>query len=197
MFVLTADQKGSREASDLVPAALDAIGQRVSSPRLLRGPERTVGDELQLVTDDAASALDIALLLTRERRWSVGVGSGPVEEPLADTVRASRGVAFVRARDAVERAKRSATRLAFGTGDGALRVEPFAALLVELRDRRSAKGWEVHDLLGAGLTQREAAERLGITESAVSLRAKNAGVVLERDARDALVALLATVDRDS
>jgi hypothetical protein len=195
MFVVTADQKGSRSSADLVPAALAAIGRLDTASRVLLGPERTVGDELQLVTADARATLDVVLLLARERRWSVGVGAGAVEEPLSDSVRASRGVAFVRAREAVDRAKRSTTRVAIESAGDVPRVEPLIGLLVDLRDRRSPKGWEVDDLLAAGLSQREAAERLGITESAVSLRAKTAGVHLERDAREALVPLLDAVGR--
>jgi predicted transcriptional regulator len=41
----------------------------------------------------------------------------------------------------------------------------------------------VHDLLSSGLSYGETAERLGISQSAVSQRARAAGIVDERRAR--------------
>ena len=105
--------------------------------------------------------LAIALHLTRLGTWSVGIGVGAVETPLPASVRAGRGDAFVQARDAVERAKRAATRLAVTGDEAATDAESLVRLLVELRDRRTAEGWEVYDLLADGLSQRDAAERLG------------------------------------
>ena len=67
-------------------------------------------------------------------------------------------------------------------------------LLVELRDRRTAEGWEVYDLLAEGITQREAAARLGISEGAVSLRVKSAGLRTEEAAVPALVRVLTRLD---
>lgn len=193
MFVITADQRDSRAGDDLVPAALSAVTARAAS-RLTLAPERTAGDEIQTAVADPAAVLAIVLELTRSRQWSVGVGVGGVENPLPDSVRAARGEAFVNARDAVDRAKRAATRLALtARGDGA-DAEALVRLLVELRDRRTAEGWEVYDLLAEGRTQREAAAELGITEGAVSLRAKSAGLRVEEAAVPALIRLLERVD---
>ena len=123
------------------------------------------------------------------------MGIGAVETPLPASVRAGRGEAFVRARDAVERAKRTPTRLAVTGGDETAEdAEALVRLLVELRDRRSVEGWEVYDLLADGLSQREAAERLGITEGAVSLRAKAAGLRAEEAAVPALRRVLGHAD---
>jgi hypothetical protein len=125
----------------------------------------------------------------------VGLGIGPVETPLPPSIRAGRGDAFVHAREAVERAKRASTRLAVtGSTEGASDAEALVRLLVELRDRRSSEGWEVYDLLAEGLTQREAAERLKITEGAVSLRAKAAGLRAEEPALAALGRVLERAD---
>lgn len=185
MFVVTTDQRDSRTTRDLVPDAVDAVTAAVG-PRLTFAPERTAGDEVQLATEDPAAVLEVVLTLTRTGRWSVGVGVGDIERPLPDSVRAGRGEAFVRARDAVERAKRAVTRLAITGDEEARDAEALIRLLIELRDRRSPEGWEIYDLLSSGLTQRDAAARLGITESAVSLRVKAAALRAEEAAVPAL-----------
>jgi predicted transcriptional regulator len=50
--------------------------------------------------------------------------------------------------------------------------------------RRTPRGWEVADLVDQGLTYEEAAQRLGITQSAVSQRAAAAGIAEGRRARE-------------
>ena len=52
-------------------------------------------------------------------------------------------------------------------------------MLLTIRARRTVEGWQLYDLLQAGLTQREAADRLGVTPQAVSLRAQSAQLRLE------------------
>lgn len=99
MWVITADQIGSRRGSDLVPEALEILG---AVPTVLPFT-RTVGDEIQGVVPTAADALEATLLLVRDGRWSIGLGGG--EARLAQDSRASDGPAFVHARAAVERAK--------------------------------------------------------------------------------------------
>ena len=107
---------------------------------------------------------------------------------------AGRGAAFIAARDAVDRAKTTALRCAVSGGAAAQDGEALVHLLVDVRDRRSDEGWEVFDLLAEGLTQREAAERLGISAGAVSLRAKAAALRLEEAAVPALVHELERAD---
>jgi hypothetical protein len=199
MFVITADQRDSRTNGDLVPAALDSVTSRLG-PRLALAPERTAGDEIQIVVPEASAVLTAALDLTRAGDWSVGVGVGEVESPLPTSVRAARGEAFVNARDAVDRAKKASTRLAITAPANGEDAEALVRLLVELRDRRTPEGWEVYDLLAEGRTQKESAAHLGITEGAVSLRAKAAGLRAEEAAVPALERLLArlgAVPRDN
>ncbi|MGL4256607.1 MAG: DNA-binding protein [Microbacterium sp.] len=193
MFVVTADQRRSRTNADLVPAGLAAVTNLVG-PRPALAPERTAGDELQVAIPDARAVIDVVLHLTRLQEWSVGIGVGPVEEPLPANVRAARGTAFVNAREGVDRAKKSSTRVAVVGGEEGADAEALLRLLVELRDRRTTEGWELHDLLGEGFTQREAAGRLGITEGAVSLRARNAGLRTEETALPALERLMRRAD---
>jgi len=182
MFVITSDQRDSRSSADLVPAALASVHAK-GHQGLALAPERTAGDEVQVAVADAAALLEIVLDLTRSGTWSVGVGAGEVESPLPDSVRA--------ARDAVDRAKKAATRVAITAPEGGADAEALVRLLVELRDRRTAEGWEIYDLLAEEITQREAAARLGISEGAVSLRVKSAGLRTEEAAVPALVRVLA------
>ncbi|WP_127819581.1 DNA-binding protein [Microbacterium sp. CPCC 204701] len=193
MYVLTADQRDSRAHADLVPTAL-AVVNRHGTTALTLAPERTAGDELQVAIADPAAVLSIVLELTRTEQWSVGVGVGEVESPLPASVRAARGEAFVNARDAVDRAKKTPTRLAITAPSGGPDAEALLRLLIELRDRRSPEGWEVYDLLAAAHTQREAADLLGISQGAVSLRAKAAGLRAEEAAVPALERVLARLD---
>ncbi|QKJ19767.1 DNA-binding protein [Microbacterium hominis] len=195
MFVITTDQRGSRRGTDLVPQGIAAI-RRAGAPAIALAPERTAGDEVQVALTDAAAVLATVLDLTRAGTWSVGVGVGEIETPLPDNVRAGRGSAFVRARSAVEQAKRAPGRIALvgADGDEAPDAEALVRTLVDIRDRRTAEGWEVYDLLATGRSQRDAAEELAISESAVSLRAKAAALRVEEAAVPALVRLLERAD---
>ena len=193
MYVLTADQRASRLNADAVPSAL-AVVTRHGRGGLALPPERTAGDELQVAVADASAALAILLELTRTGAWSVGLGVGAVESPLPQSVRAARGEAFINARDAVDRAKKTPTRMAVTAPSDGEDAEALVRLLVELRDRRTPEGWEVYDLLAAGLTQRDAAARLGVSEGAISLRAKAAALRVEEAAVPALARVLARLD---
>ena len=197
MLVLTVDQIGSRTGADLVATATTELLAGFGSDILL-GPDRTAGDEFEVVAVDAAAALRIVLHLTRSRRWSVGLGIGPVGLPLPATAREGTGRAFVLARTAVEQAKRRPHRFALAAdSDGpvpAAGVQALTHLLLDLRDRRSAEGWEVVDLLAVEGSQTAVATRLGVTPQAVSLRARTAGVREEQEALPALAALLAALD---
>lgn len=226
MFVVTADQRGSRRHGDLVPAALETLGRMRPGP--LRRFERTAGDEIQAVCDDPVVVVDIVLVLMRTSGWRIGVGVGPVETPLPRSGRAGRGPAFVAARTAVRAAHATVAQLAVvpapqggspdavgdpaaasargalgasgpvgarsavgdtgaggrPQGDSALLHAHLAQaalwLLCRVLRTRSASGWEVVDLLGSGLTQREVAARLHISASAVSQRVRRSGWAEQR-----------------
>ncbi|SFS02048.1 regulatory protein, luxR family [Microbacterium sp. cf046] len=196
MFVITADQRDSRSNADLVPDGVRLV-ERVGADRLTLPVQRNAGDELQALTASAPAALDIVLELLRDGRWSVGLGAGAFETPLPADIRAARGSVFVLAREAVERAKSASGRVAVASADGvaAEDAEAYLRLLVDLRDRRSEQGWEVADLLAEGLSQKQIAARLGITPTAVSLRAKAGGLRLEEAAIPALARTLERLDR--
>lgn len=202
MFVVTADQVASRSGDDLVTGAMRDIADR-HGERLALPADRNAGDELQALTAHPHTALGMLLDLTRDGRWSVGLGCGAVRAPLPSATREASGPAFVAARDAVTRAKKRATRFALtaATPEGAPRIaneaEPLVDLLLLLRERRTSGGWELHELLTAGLSQREAAARLGISQPAASSRARSAGIRAEEAALPALITLLRRLDDDS
>ncbi|MCZ4500122.1 MAG: hypothetical protein JWQ74_2677 [Marmoricola sp.] len=176
--ILTVDQRGSQTGPDLVPAALDQLNSPALR-RTTRAFERTAGDEIQGVLDDGAAVVERIALLLRASNWNIGLGLGAVELPLPSSTRAGRGEAFVLARQAVNRAKQQQSRVGV-VGASAYRadqIETVAWLWAGVLNRRSDRGWEVADLFTEGLTHAEAAQRLGISQSAVSQRAQAAGLV--------------------
>ena len=176
VVVVTVDQRGSRSGPDLVEALLTQLNQPRRDHTRVLDFERTAGDEVQGVLGDAAAAVDLALGLAATGSWSVGLGTGPVHSPLPRSTRAARGPAFENARSAVERAKSGAEPVAVrGPDDGAAdEADALLQLLVAVLRRRSPAGREVCELLARGLTQREAAHRLGVSKQAVSQRAQAA-----------------------
>ena len=184
--VLTLDQRSSRERADAVPALLATLSPGSLPRPPLLGFERTVGDEVQGVVDDAALAVEVVSRVLRTGSWNIGIGVGDVEEPLPEGTRAGRGNAYHRAREAVTRAKSAPHRLIVvgGVQDAdAEALETVLGLWAGLLERRTDRGWEVHDLLTTGMSHAEAGRRLGITQSAVSQRAHAAGLVDEARAR--------------
>ena len=111
MFVITADQVASRREADRAGALVDELAARYADDLVLPA-DQTAGDEIQLVTRSAPTALAIVLDATRTGRWSVGVGVGDIRMPLPDAARKATGSAFIAAREAVTAAKRADGRFA-------------------------------------------------------------------------------------
>jgi DNA-binding CsgD family transcriptional regulator len=174
-FVLIADQVDSRTESDRVPLALEAL----SGVELLLPYERTAGDEIQGLATSGTSVVASVLALTRLDGWRIGIGAGLVDEPLPESTRAARGAAYLAARTAIGHARRSPVALSLVAGDS-VRSDTYGGavddaetalwLLRSTLARRSPEGWELMDLLDQGLTNAQAAARLGISPSAVSQR---------------------------
>lgn len=187
--VLTLDQQRSSTSEDAVPVLLGALGSP-ALPAPLRPFQRTAGDEVQGVLDEPAAGVEVVARVLRAGGWYIGIGVGDVDAPLPAETRAGRGEAFVRARTAVTRAKHDVHHLAV-VGDPTDRagdptaehLETVLGLWAGILERRTDGGWAVYDLLATGLSYAEAGERLGITQSAVSQRARTAGIVDERRAR--------------
>ncbi|MDM7831215.1 helix-turn-helix domain-containing protein [Cellulomonas edaphi] len=200
-YALTIDQRGSRIHGDRVEdflARLAALLERAdpTGAAVVRPFERTVGDEVQAVLDDPRVVVDLALSVARDGGWSVGIGAGPVDEPLPESARAGSGAAFILARTAVEAAKsrsRSVALAVRAVDDGAGRdAEAVLVLAAATAARRSEQGWQVVDAMAeAGLRQEDVAERLGISQQAVSKRLRTALWAEEIAARSAAVRLLA------
>ena len=174
-YVLLADQVDSRTESDRVPSALDAL----VDVGMLLPYERTAGDEIQGLAATGSAAVASIVALTRLEGWRIGIGVGTVDEPLPTSTRAARGDAYLAARTAISAARRSPVELSLTPGDSVRAsgygdyVEDAETALWLLRGtlaRRSAEGWELMDLLDAGLTNAQAAASLGISPSAVSQR---------------------------
>ena len=188
-IVLTVDQRDSRHSEDRIPATLERLAP---IPTLLAF-ERTAGDELQGVLDDPDAAMAAIGELLRDDRWYVGVGVGTVEEPLPDHSRAGRGPAFLQARTAVTEAKTSPWHVRVVADHWAGRaLESTLWLWAAVLARRTARGWEVADLVADGLSYAETGKRLGISQSAVSQRAQAAGIVEARRAEE-LAGVLARI----
>lgn len=195
MFVLTVDQRRSRRHVDLVEGTLGALNADPSRP-LVRGFERTAGDEMQAVVADAAVAADLALDLAVSNRWSVGIGVGGVVTPLPESTRAGSGEAFERAREAVTAAKTSPGNVAVsGAREEAGHAEAVLQLLVSVARKRSRQATEAGMLSDQGLTQQQIADRLGITQQAVSSRLHSGLWPEWRRARLAAQALLEGADQ--
>lgn len=219
MFAITADQVDSRHRPDLAASTMRALELELANGLVLP-IDRTAGDEIQLLLATGETALTAVLSLTRGGQWSVGCGIGAVALPLPANVREAGGGAFIAAREAVNEAKRRETRFALrsmapgaetGTATGTARksetggaiaagteaadAEAFIDLLLQLRTRRSAPGWQMSDLLRAGKSQAEAAKVLGISPQAASKRAAAAGLRIEFASIAPLARRLDAVDR--
>jgi hypothetical protein len=180
--VLTVDQRDSRGQEDLVPAMLSALSV---IPSLLAF-ERTAGDEIQGVLVEPESVRRVLETFIRSGAWNVGIGIGELETPLPESTRAGRGPAYLSARSAVTSAKSSPWHLRV-VGDEGYRCRQLETVLwlwSAVLSRRTARGWEVADLVDEGVSYDDAGRRLGITQSAVSQRAQAAGLVEGRRARE-------------
>lgn len=179
--VLTVDQRDSRRTPDKIPGTLERLADVPTALPF----ERTAGDEFQGLLA-GAEALPLAVeRLLREDTWNIGIGIGPVEEPLAENARAGRGPAYLHARTAVTTAKSSPWHLRVVGDDPAVRaLETTLWLWAAVLARRTVRGWEVADLVAEGLSYGEVGHRLGISQSAVSQRAQAAGIVESRRARE-------------
>jgi sigma-70-like protein len=161
MFVLTVDQRKSRQRQDLVEAAMEALNDDALRPLVLPFDR----------TAEPAVVLSIAMELAASSSWSVGIGIGPVKEPLPENTRAGAGEAFERARTAVTAAKAASGNIAVsGESPLAAQAEALLQLLVLVARKRSKMSEEAGILSDQGLTQQQIARQLGISQQAVSSR---------------------------
>ena len=196
MFVITADQIDSRNDHDRAREMIARLAAQ-SDAAFILPPDQTAGDEIQVLLSAAGPTLDAILTLHRSGHWSVGLGVGTVRTPLPASTRQATGGAFIAAREAVLRAKKTEAHFALDVGQtdaAAPGIEALLTMLLLLRQRRSPQGWQAGDLFESGLAQTDIADRLGITTGAVSQRLKAAQYRVEQAARPALVRLLEQLD---
>lgn len=203
MFVLTIDQKDSRNSSDRVPGLLELLG----SQELELPFERTVGDEVQAVASSPDAVVNAALLALRQGGWSVGIGVGSVGLPLPDSSREAGGEAFIAARAAVERAKKTGDRppIAVAAGpnagpeaaEAAAHAEAVLVLIAALVCGRSEAEWRILEHVDPHKwgAQSAAARMLGVSSQAVSSAVQRSGWQEEWAARPAAAVLLERADR--
>jgi hypothetical protein len=196
VIVVTADQRGSRTSTDVVPETLARLNTHNRREGVLRRFERTVGDEIQGIITSPRLAVRLVTELALSGSWTVGVGIGPVEEPLPRSTRAARGSAFVLARTAIDRANRQRHPVAVAAtdhhdGDAA---EAAWWLLLALFERRTEAGWEAVTLADQGLTYADIGAKLGVSPSAVGQRLRAAGHVEGRRGTELVTDLIARAE---
>ncbi len=203
MFVLTIDQKDSRNSSDRVPGLLALLG----SEDLELPFERTVGDEVQAVASSPDAVVNAALLALRQGGWSVGIGVGSVGLPLPASSREAGGEAFIAARTAVERAKKTGDRPPIAVAaapesgpevaEAAAHAEAVLVLIAALVCGRSEAEWRILEHVDPHKwgAQSAAARMLGVSSQAVSNAVQRARWQEEWAARPAAAVLLERADR--
>jgi DNA-binding transcriptional LysR family regulator len=209
MYVLTIDQQGSTTDVDRVPDLIAALRNLTPVPF-----ERSVGDELQGVVEDAADVVDVALHALRDGHWYVGIGIGMVALAPGASPREGSGSGFVAARKAVELAKGAAGQVPLSVVSGSMvrgkDLQPHAQedavasanaqavlrLIGRLVQQRTEAQWRVVDRLRAvqGVvghgSQKQVARELGITEQSVSRAVLRSAWQEEWAARPAAAMLL-------
>lgn len=193
MFAMTIDQRSSRTRADGVPRLLGAL----AAVETVLPFERTAGDEVQGLLGSPSSVLEAAELALRAGDWSIGLGLGTIEAPLPGSVREARGPALVRARDAVDAAKKAvAVRLAVrgGPAPAAGDLEALLRLVGVTVQRRTTAQWRVIDAVRAAGDRAGAARELGITVQAISKSLLTSGEDVVRDVYPLLARLLDEAD---
>lgn len=194
LAVLTIDQRSSRQApenrADQWAATLNArYGEQLILPFT-----PAVGDEIQGVTGNPSTVVEVLVGGIRENAWWLGVGIGDVEAPLRETAPRSRGPAFYNSREAVEAAKRSHQGFAIRAEDAILAsdIQTVLELVAFLIRRRGhdAMRWQAVELAREGASTVEIGSAMGITQQAASKRLRNTGFYEEMQGRELAERLL-------
>ena len=193
MYVLTIDQARSRRRPDRVPELLAAL----ADVDTLAPFERTVGDEVQGVPAEATAVLAAIRIALAEGEWHIGLGVGAGALGRDGTARSGSGPAFLSAREAVEAAKRAHTSLAVRAEhapEKAAQLQALLRLIGALVLKRSAGQHEVAALAARGMTGRQIAAELGVSEQAISKRRLASFFEEEAEALPLAIALIEALD---
>src|SRR5688500_8516514 len=147
MFTLTINQRDSRRDGDRVQQLLKDL--RHIPARL--DFDRSVEDEVQGIVDAAEQAVEAALIALRCGSWFVGIGVGPVNEPLPNQIKDASGHGLIYARRAVDRLRNSKERIPVAVEGPLVELAAEGEAVLRLlghivRDRSEAE-WRVLDLL--------------------------------------------------
>jgi hypothetical protein len=192
MYVLTINQRDSREAGDQVPALIRSLRHLPAAIPF----QRSVGDEAIGAVEKPSTAVDAALIALRWRRWHVGIGVGELRPPLQEDIRDAEGHGLVYARRAVNRAQKTGERVPLAVSgpdaEVAAEAEAVLRLIGWIVATRTDAEWKVLDLMtpGARGQQKYIAEELGITSQAVSKAVVRSHWVEEWACRPAAARLL-------
>ncbi|WP_026549345.1 hypothetical protein [Arthrobacter sp. Br18] len=191
-YVLTINQRDSREVGDLVPDLLRALRHFPATVPF----QRSVGDEVQGVVASAQTAVDAALRAIRYRRWHVGIGAGGILPPAPERILDAQGFGLVYARRAVDRAQKTGERIPLAVEGPDAEVAGEAEAVLRLLGRivytRTDAEWTVLDLMtpGARGQQKFIAQELGISTQAVSKAVVRSHWLEEHATRPAAARLL-------
>lgn len=170
MYVLTINQRDSRESGDRVEELVAALGRLPAAIPF----QRSFGDEAIGVVTEARTAVDAAMIALRARRWHVGIGVGSLHVPLPERIADAEGFGLVYARRAVNRAQKTGERVPLAVSgpdaDVAAEAQAVLRLVGQIVATRTDAEWSVLDLMVPGVRgqQRAIADELGITTQAVS-----------------------------
>lgn len=150
----------------------------------------TLGDEFQGLLNSPAVIPDLLWHLEEDfhqRELRVGIGLGTLDTPIQQYAINIDGPALHNAREAIEHAKKS--HLLGGVFHGFSDLDPIlngiARLLWFHRSRWTASQRKIAGLLREGVSQTEAAKKLGITRQVVSKQVLAAGCVEYMNAENA------------
>lgn len=194
LAAITIDQRSSRGASENRADEWAAALNDRHREALILPFSTTVGDEIQGITGNPSTVVEIAMGGFRANAWWLGVGVGNVETPLAETAPRSRGPAFYNAREAVEAAKKSHHGFALRAEDSGLATDiqtvlELLAFLVRRRGQDPMR-WQAVELAREGTSTVQIGKAMGITQQAASKRLRNAGFYEETRGRELAVRLL-------
>lgn len=197
MFVLTIDQKASRQSEDRVPWLLHQF-QRFPT---LTPFQRSAGDEVQGVLDDPQSVVEVLVLLMHDRGWHCGLGIGPGSflNQSVPVAAEGTGEAFYIARDAVEQSKKQKQAIVLNASAESLNVLLARTLLHTLQIIYNARTPRQQEVIAAYKNfgrMDMVAQELGVSASAISQSLAASHYDFEQQVLQQLEELLTQIHRD-
>ncbi|MCV2394585.1 hypothetical protein OEB99_09730 [Actinotalea sp. M2MS4P-6] len=174
MLVMAIQRRGSRRSGN---GTADLLSMLRGHDGATTHFDRVTTDLVRGVLEDPAVAVDVALDVLRHGGWTVGIGTGAVDEPLPRRAVGGSGQAFDLANRALERAgsrQRPVPLVVLGADrEHAADAEAVLTLMAAVLAKRTEGGWAAIDAgraAGRAATQEDVAARLGVSQQAVSQR---------------------------